>query len=412
MPCTQQIALAFQFGNQTFAAHPLDMTWPDPSDPSQTTCIGAIQYSANLGNAGDLVMGSSFLKNVYSIFQYPDNLGRGSWQPSVGMVSLTNASVASQDFYAVRVERQSLSSVSSHNSDGVGAPNPSASTTGSQSNSGGAAGRKVLSSAMIAGISVAALFIFAAAVFCAWWFWLRRRFGKDGKVDYPALTTRHSRGHSAAPSTGSTTRNKKHDAAQRQKSMIEGYSDYEDSWLSTTEGADSIRLGYIPEVMEERDGIEMLPRSGSSSVRHPSPRRTSDAQDISSEKLRHPSQPASSTSPEVPLRPLVDDALESPRYPPAYTYPNPSWSMSGPFPSPSRHSMARPDNSPMYDIRSSDYFDITPTPTKHGQRARGRTGADLSSRQRSSERDHSSSRNMVLMDNPLTGEIQDVNTLP
>jgi len=54
MPCTQQLAITFTFAGQDYAAHPLDMSWPDPADPSQMTCIGAIQYSDGLGETGDL----------------------------------------------------------------------------------------------------------------------------------------------------------------------------------------------------------------------------------------------------------------------------------------------------------------------------------------------------------------------
>lgn len=390
MPCTQQIALSFQFGTQSFAVHPLDLSWPDPSDPSQATCVGAIQYSGSLGSAGDLVLGSSFLKNVYSIFQYPDNLGRGTWQPTVGMISLTNATVASQDFYAVRVERQSLSSVSSDHSDGVGAANPSATNTGSHSNASGPEGRKVLSSAMIAGISVLALFVFAVALFCAWWFWLRRRFGKDGRVEYPDLTagdSRSTRGHSAALST-SSSRNKKHDAAQRQKSMIEGYSDYDDSWVSTTEGADSIRLGYLPEVLEEHDdlGGHGMPASSSSSARNPSPRRKVE-----------PADPVPRDSPSITHTTLIDDTLDSTRYPSAYAYPTSSWSMSGPFPTSGRQSISRPDASPMYDIRSSDYFDVASG--VQGRRAHSRPRGDAG-RQPSSDRGRGSSKPDLLRGDP------------
>jgi hypothetical protein len=54
MPCTTQLAFSFNFAGQDFPAHPLDMSWPDPDDSTQATCIGAIQYSSTLGDAGDL----------------------------------------------------------------------------------------------------------------------------------------------------------------------------------------------------------------------------------------------------------------------------------------------------------------------------------------------------------------------
>lgn len=56
MPCTMQIALTFTFAGKAYPIHPLDMTYPDPADPSQATCIGMIQYASNLGDAGDLLV--------------------------------------------------------------------------------------------------------------------------------------------------------------------------------------------------------------------------------------------------------------------------------------------------------------------------------------------------------------------
>jgi len=371
MPCTKQMALSFNFGGEEFPVHPLDMSWPDPTDPSQTSCIGALQYSNTLGQSGDFILGSSFLKNVYSIYQYPDNIARSTWQPTVGLISLTNASVASQDFYAVRVQRQSLADVSSNHKTGVGAANPTATETSAVlSPSTGSTSRKGLSTAVIAGVSVLALFVFAAGIFCAWWFWLRRRLGKDGKMGY---ADNAGSGHRPTLST-SSLRSKKHDAAQRQKSMVEGYSDYEDSWVSTTEGGDSIRLGYLPEVAEE-DDMAIGPRSSraSSSRLEKGPGDT-DLVDLEAEeeevKPLPETTPRAGTSKRRDLSPsanrtlsLATDSPDSTRYPSSYGYPHSSsnWNMSGPFPSPARQSLLRPDTSPMYDIRSSDYFTVGTT---------------------------------------------------
>ena len=54
-PCSKQIALTFTFSGQSFAVHPLDMTWPDMvTDPSGNTCLGAIQVAAIANDYGDL----------------------------------------------------------------------------------------------------------------------------------------------------------------------------------------------------------------------------------------------------------------------------------------------------------------------------------------------------------------------
>ena len=407
LPCTTQISLSFNFGGINYAAHPLDLSWPDPDDMTQTTCIGAIQYSSSLGTSGDFILGSSFLKNVYSIYQYPDNEGDGKWQPTVGLISITNASVASQDFYAVRVQRQSLSDVSSNNQPGVGPANPSA-TSASPSAIAKSEAKKATSTAVIAGCSVVGFFVFAAGLFCAWWFWYRRRHGKNGIVTYPSAESDDDKTDGAA--LAATRRSRKHDSTHRQKSYIDGISDYEDSWLSTTEGGESIALGYIPEVPEEdEEGLAMGRRTTQSTINTissaPGSRsepgevvpslgqvvsRDSDIGDAgvarSPSRRRDPTPKGrreSSLGPRestprgrresVPaLLSFSPDDVGGSRYPSAYLSATSPMSMSGPFPSPApgRHSVAE-----RYDAFGEDYFAVPlnlssarPTRSREGRR--------------------------------------------
>jgi hypothetical protein len=60
MSCTQLISVSFIFNGQEYAVHPIDMS-DYTSDSGQ--CRGSMQYSDNLA-AGDVILGSSFLKNV------------------------------------------------------------------------------------------------------------------------------------------------------------------------------------------------------------------------------------------------------------------------------------------------------------------------------------------------------------
>ncbi|WWC57905.1 uncharacterized protein I303_100440 [Kwoniella dejecticola CBS 10117] len=441
MPCTQQLAISFNIAGQAVPVHPLDMTYPDPDDASQKQCIGMIQYSGNLGESGDFILGSSFMKNVYSIFQYPDTNKQKTWQPTVGLIPLTNASVASQDFYAVRVQRQSLASVSS---------DQQASTGGSPNNPGsqpsqGAAEKKVVNTTVIAAVSVVGFFVLAAAAFCAWWFWLRRKFGAAGVVEYKDAPTRPKPAGYKSDSSFSSLRTKKHTSTQRQKSMVEGFSgsEYEgDSWMSTTEGNDSIRLGYLPEVAEEDDDarrtraadkrssrgstlggasgvdqeeyqlIDMTdPLSpGRSRTRSPPPplpivsshHRTdstdpevpnsansesfplasapypSTSNNVTNSKSRKPSMSMSGPFPSAPSMNHMSGPFPSP---------TPINHMAGPFPSPNRQSM-RPDISPMYDIRTSDYFSVPPATNRGREHRRG--SSSMSDRRESSGRRKSS----------------------
>jgi hypothetical protein len=369
-------------------------------------------------------MGSAFLKNVYSIFQYPDTTKGTTWQPTVGMISLTNASVASTDFYAVRTLHQSLSTVSSRSG---GSTSGGTSSPSSQVTSGsGSAGHAVASTTIIIACSVVGFFVFAAAAFCAWWFWLRRKFGAAGVVQYKNASDRPGGPGHKSELSGSTLRSRKHTDVQRQKSMIEGYSDFEgDSWLSTTEGADSIRLGYLPEVIEEDEGRTSRPverNSADFSVRTSSNGQTPTAAllDLSDGERsprailnplrresdvsvpRRDASPANRTVSFLAMtaepggmsptrysetHDLLMDSPTSISPPSPYAYPSTlpapgagrgmSMSMSGPFPSPMRSSM-RPDSSPMYDIRASDYFTVTSASNEMSGRGRN-SRRDLSS---------------------------------
>jgi len=346
------------------------------------------------------ILGSAFLKNVYTIFQYPDEnrTNKDTWQPTVGMISLTNASEASIDFYAVRFLHQSLSSVSAAQKSISPVTSSSAPSTPSVSsgNTSTAVGHKIVSTAIIASVSTVGFFAVAAAAFYAWWFWLRRKFGASGVVEYAAGPERRPSKGRESDMSSSTLRNRKHDNMQRQKSMIEGYSDYErDSWLSTTEGGDSIRLGYMPELLEEDEGRKSRAADRSSvgsTFRHssvdPAEERTAHLMDISDYE---PAQPTD-LAPVIAARPPPDRrgvslsaarsiSFASPASaengtPPTRSqggaYPQPhvptstnarslSLAMAGPFPSSgSRQSLHRPDASPLYDIRANDYFTVGP----------------------------------------------------
>ncbi|KAK4683562.1 hypothetical protein P7C73_g6681, partial [Tremellales sp. Uapishka_1] len=330
LPCTTQMALTFTIAGQQYPVHPLDMSWAYSGDPSGATCLGAIQYSSTLGDAGDFVLGSSFLKNVYSIFQYPDTNKEVLWQPKVGLISLTNASIASQDFYAVRTLRQSLSSVSAAKQTVSSPTNPNGSAPSSSATPGAVAGKKLISTAGIAAIAVVGFFVLAAGAFCLWWFLLRRKLGKGGKVEY-RTSAAGARQHERDLST-SSLRSKKHSSAKRQKSMIEGYSDYEgDSWMTATgtENSDSIRLGYMPEVEEDEDVLVDTPR------------------ELSPAREKRNSSPS------------AHDVLTPGIYPQPTKQ---TYSMAGPFPSPMRHSQMEMDG----------FFAVLPSGNGSGGSSRGR----------------------------------------
>lgn len=153
------------------------------------------------------------------------------------MVPLTNPAMAARDFYAVRNMRQPLSGVSAGTVAGGGlSPQQSAAASAGQ--------HRVVSTAVIAACSVVGFFVIVAGAFCAWWFWWRRRLGESGVVEYKMA-------HMDPENSTDTLRSRKHVDTQRQKSMVDGFSDYDvDSWRSTTAGNS---VHGMPQVTEEDD---------------------------------------------------------------------------------------------------------------------------------------------------------------
>lgn len=403
------------------------------------------------------------MKNVYSVYRYPDTEKHKTWQPTVGLVPLTNASVASQDFYSVRVLHESLGTVSSDQAQSSSGGSSSTNSGGSNASEGDTS-KRAISSAVIAVISVIGFFVLAAAAFCAWWFWLRRKFGASGVVEYQTAGRRRRpspQGRNSDHST-STLRSRKHVDTLRQKSMIEGYDIYNDqeSWVSGTEGADSIRLGYIPEALEEEEEGGGMEGTGRRSSRGSSTARSLASKSLGGEdegagvtlvdnvdplspglesttpgtRGRSPGRtsvgtgagagasastsyspfvdpPTSSASDSFPATgPATTGPYPSPlpsSYPKSHSHSNnksPSLGMSGPFPSPpsNRFSTMNLDSSPMYDIRTSDYFSVPGA-------QRGKDGKRSSSSTTGRENGHrmaspSKASGRGLMDNTLVEE--------
>lgn len=369
-PCTTQISVTFNIGGNDYPVHPLDMSWPDPDDPTQASCFGAIQYM-DLGHKTDIVLGSSFLRNVYSVFRYPDQSKSGSsWRPSVGMIALTTQSNASKEFYAVRNDHKALSAISQGKWDGSRGDPANDATPAEQ--------HRVVSTAIIAACSVIGFFVLAAAAFCAWWFCMRRKVGASGKIEY-TLADRPSTEHD---NSASTLRSSKHRSMLRQKSLVDGFSDADiESWKTMTEGgSSSYKLGSLREVQELDDppyagarGADALSNHTRGSSLHknlliPTDSPTQPYSDFSPverapapEELRQSAPPSSGTEHSGPVAagPLQTDFRNSTRaYPRASHTSTSSYSMSGAYPTVGRPPTVR---------RTSDYdfFGLTSDPSPY-----------------------------------------------
>ncbi|KAI9452911.1 aspartic peptidase domain-containing protein, partial [Russula earlei] len=125
VPCNTAINMTVTFDGQLeIPLHPLDLTTQSQFDPSSSTCVGLIQTGGGVMDTSpgvsDMILGAAFMRNVYTVMSYdvPDAFGMfpnnsnptAPLQPRVGFLSLTNATLAMEQFYSVRVLNQPASS--------------------------------------------------------------------------------------------------------------------------------------------------------------------------------------------------------------------------------------------------------------------------------------------------------------
>ncbi|KAJ7665944.1 aspartic peptidase domain-containing protein [Mycena polygramma] len=127
VPCTTPLNLTVTLDDRNeIPLHPLDMTTPPPSTSDHPdSCIGLIQASADAtlsnpsSDIGDMVFGVAFLRNVYTVLAYDVPFANGSFpapvvnetttvRPRLGLLGLTNPTVAMDEFHRVRVLNQPL----------------------------------------------------------------------------------------------------------------------------------------------------------------------------------------------------------------------------------------------------------------------------------------------------------------
>ena len=115
-------------GQNELPLHPLDLTTEPAGQSSSQYCTGLIQTDQSkltaTSDIGDMILGVPFMRNVYTVMAYeqPDATGNfnGSVQfgthPMLGLLGLTNATQAMEEFDQVRVLKQPLGSGSSQQS--------------------------------------------------------------------------------------------------------------------------------------------------------------------------------------------------------------------------------------------------------------------------------------------------------
>ncbi|KJA21229.1 hypothetical protein HYPSUDRAFT_140963 [Hypholoma sublateritium FD-334 SS-4] len=116
LPCEQEVNLTLKFFGKSYPMHPLDMTM-DPTSVNlsaletadgQNACIGTFQpFTYTRGNfpSYDIVLGMSFLRNVYSFFNFGKYTQNSTTieEPYIQLLSITDLAEAHSDFVTIRL---------------------------------------------------------------------------------------------------------------------------------------------------------------------------------------------------------------------------------------------------------------------------------------------------------------------
>ncbi|KAK0441623.1 aspartic peptidase domain-containing protein [Armillaria borealis] len=121
VPCDEEVNITFKFSGNSYHIHPLDATM-DPSlvdlpdlhnlvnSEGQSSCIGSFQpiASSAMSDTYDMILGMSFLRNVYAVFNFGDFVASGNdttirGDPYIQLLSTTDPAEAHSDFVTVRL---------------------------------------------------------------------------------------------------------------------------------------------------------------------------------------------------------------------------------------------------------------------------------------------------------------------
>ena len=173
VPCTTPLNMTITLeGYPEMPLHPLDLTTQSQTDASSSNCVGLIQTDGGVMDTSptvsDMILGVPFLRNVYTVLAYdapdahgvfPTNKGSANLQPQVGLLSLTNASRAMQEFNNVRVLHQPMSS-------------------GNSSSPTSATSSRKLSVGVDVLLALLSIIMACVALFGLRWFYVRRQLRK------------------------------------------------------------------------------------------------------------------------------------------------------------------------------------------------------------------------------------------
>ncbi|KAI0781809.1 aspartic peptidase domain-containing protein, partial [Abortiporus biennis] len=189
LPCTTPINMTVTLDDRPeIALHPLDLSTNPSSSATSESCIGIIQSypdTSQVAGIADVILGVPFMRSTYTVmaFDVPDSSGNFpnastsplvtvNSRPRLGLLGLTDPTVALDEFHTVRVLQQPLPKGTQAKS-GSGS---SSTASGSTSSSGG----KKLSVGVEVLIGIIGFFVLCFSLFALRWFYSRRKYQRAG----------------------------------------------------------------------------------------------------------------------------------------------------------------------------------------------------------------------------------------
>ncbi|OBZ78594.1 Aspartic protease [Grifola frondosa] len=104
MPCDSKVNVSMVFGTNVYPVHPIDIILFDHIDEKgNAVCFGA--FSDSTGSGQDFLLGDTFLRNVYAVYDFGRLVTVGDTDPFVQILSVTDADQAWAEYDSLNAAR-------------------------------------------------------------------------------------------------------------------------------------------------------------------------------------------------------------------------------------------------------------------------------------------------------------------
>ncbi|OJT08989.1 Aspartic protease [Trametes pubescens] len=105
IPCDTKLNISFVFGGQQYPVHPIDMVTVNTAPNGTFYCTGAISHGDASDGSNDWIVGDTFLRNVYSLFDFGSDTNPSEGPAYMQLLSVTDAGAAWAEADKLLLER-------------------------------------------------------------------------------------------------------------------------------------------------------------------------------------------------------------------------------------------------------------------------------------------------------------------